>query len=329
MELRYNQKAALQNFTKKHSRWYKAGVEQEEIYNDLAVQRINSGIVSPTAEKFSIDKNSKVFAIGSCFARGVEKKLATNGLNVLSISDQFKSFELKNEQVSGLGFTNKYSTYSILNQLQWSLGEREFPERSIVDIGEHIFVDPHTNPALKFVNRDRTIERRKILNNVFGEVKNSNLIVITLGLIELWYDKACDVYLNMTPTQTMLKANPDRYEFLVSDFNSNYENVDQTIQLLNRHCPKDFQIVITVSPVPLLATFSGRDIILANTYSKSLLRTVADSIAMKNDNVHYFPSYEMVMNSDSSKVWEQDLRHVQGSFVQNIMGHFMSNHIVG
>ena len=59
-----------------------------------------------------------------------------------------------------------------------------------------------------------------------------------------------------------------------------------------------------------------------------MLRTVADAIAMKYENVHYFPSYEMVMHSEGSKVWEADLRHVQGSFVQKIMGHFMSNHVV-
>jgi hypothetical protein len=85
------------------------------------------------------------------------------------------------------------------------------------------------------------------------------------------------------------------------------------------------QFVVTVSPVPLMATFSTEDVVIANTYSKSLLRTVAQEWTAAHQNVHYFPSYEIVQNSERAITWEEDLRHVQGKVVQHIMGLFMES----
>jgi hypothetical protein len=86
---------------------------------------------------------------------------------------------------------------------------------------------------------------------------------------------------------------------------------------------------VTVSPVPLMATFSAEDIVIANTYSKSLLRTVAQEWANKHENVHYFPSYEIVQNSDPKVTWEEDRRHVKGQVVQHIMKLFLHNYFSG
>jgi len=54
------------------------------------------------------------------------------------------------------------------------------------------------------------------------------------------------------------------------------------------------------------------DVVVANTYAKSLLRAVAQEWTSAHDNVHYFPSYEIVQNSDRAATWEPDLRHVKG-----------------
>jgi GSCFA family protein len=89
------------------------------------------------------------------------------------------------------------------------------------------------------------------------------------------------------------------------------------------------QIVVTVSPVPLMATFSGEDIVVANTYSKLLLRTVAQEWAEAHRNVHYFPSYEIVQNSDRVVTWEEDLRHVKGEVTNHIMELFLRHYLEG
>jgi hypothetical protein len=86
-------------------------------------------------------------------------------------------------------------------------------------------------------------------------------------------------------------------------------------------------VIVTVSPVPLMNTFSTMDIVVANTWAKSLLRAVAQEWAAAHSNVDYFPSYEIMQNSDRFAVWEHDLRHVKGVGVQHIMKLFLRNYI--
>jgi len=97
--------------------------------------------------------------------------------------------------------------------------------------------------------------------------------------------------------------------------------------LLSSYGHPDFHVVVTVSPVPLMNTFSTMDIVVANTWAKSLLRAVAQEWASAHPNVAYFPSYEIVQNSDRAAVWEDDLRHVRGQGAQHIMELFLRKYI--
>ena len=125
----------------------------------------------------------------------------------------------------------------------------------------------------------------------------------------------------------MLKPQPNRYEFHLTSFIENWDSLETLHALLTRYGHPDLRIVITVSPVPLLSTFSKMDVVVANTYGKSLLRTVAQEWAAAHHNVDYFPSYEIVQNSNREAVWEADLRHVTGTAVQHIMDLFVREYI--
>jgi len=74
-------------------------------------------------------------------------------------------------------------------------------------------------------------------------------------------------------------------------------------------------------------TFSTMDIVVANTWAKSLLRTVAQEWATAHSNVDYFPSYEIVQSSDRAAIWETDLRHVTGAGAQHVMEIFLRNYL--
>src|SRR5207249_9460112 len=98
-------------------------------------------------------------------------------------------------------------------------------------------------------------------------------------------------------------------------------------ELLSLYGHPNFHILVTVSPVPLMNTFSTMDIVVANTWAKSLLRALAQEWASAHHNVDYFPSYEIVQNSDRATVWEHDRRHVKGAGVQHIMDLFLRNYL--
>jgi len=66
-------------------------------------------------------ETTNFYAIGSCFARGIEHALTWRGVTVESMAPEFAKFQPVNKEVTGLGFTNKYNTFSILNELRWAL----------------------------------------------------------------------------------------------------------------------------------------------------------------------------------------------------------------
>ncbi|WP_281177571.1 GSCFA domain-containing protein [Rubellimicrobium mesophilum] len=65
------------------------------------------------------------------------------------------------------------------------------------------------------------------------------------------------------------------------------------LDILRKANPK-LQFILTVSPVPLTATKSGKHVLVATMQSKSVLRAVAGHIADRNEYVDYFPSYEII-----------------------------------
>jgi hypothetical protein len=247
---------------------------------------------------------------------------------VESAAPEFAKLQPANKEESGLGFTNKYNTYSILNELRWALDpDAEFPRASIVQLTNTTWYDPHTNPSLSFVGLEETLERRALLQAVTKRIKECRAVILTLGLAEVWRDVQADVFVNCTPIPSLFKKHPGRYQFHLTSFAQNWANLESIYALLSSYGHPDFQIVVTVSPVPLMNTFSTMDIVVANTWAKSLLRAVAQEWASAHPNVDYFPSYEIVQNSDRTAVWEDDLRHVRGSGAQHIMELFLRKYI--
>lgn len=310
------------------SRWYSKSAPDA---GGLAWRRLRHAYFVPYVRPaFKLMKGEPVFAIGSCFARGIEKALRSRGFQVVSAAADFEHLQVSNRDVTPLGFTNKYTTYSMLNELRWALDPKaKFPEASLVDVDEKRCIDPHINPTLKVTDRTGTLERRRLISQVNSRIRQCRVVFMTLGLVEVWYDREAKVHLNTTPTRDMLQHYPKRYEFTVSSYVHNLENMQKLHALLAKHGHPELQIVVTTSPVPLNATFSGQDIVTANTYSKSTLRAVAQDFAAAYPNVQYFPSYEIVMNSARSSAWERDQRHVRGEMTNHVMNVFMRNFVEG
>jgi len=311
------------------NRWYKRGSNPDDLTSDYAYQRLLQKWFIPKIEpKFKLRPQDKFYAIGSCFARGIEHMLVQRRIAVESVAPEFVNLQPVNKEVTGLGFTNKYNTFSILNELRWALDpEAVFPIDSIVQVTESTWFDPHITPTLDLAGLQETLDRRAMMQTVSKRIANCRAVIITLGLVEVWRDCEADVYTNSTPARLVLKTQPKRYEFHLTSFAQNWANLEAIHALLTRYCHPEVRIVITVSPVPLMATFSKMDVVVANTYGKSLLRAVAQEWAAAHVNVDYFPSYEIVQNSNRAAVWERDLRHVTGAGVHHIMELFLRNYL--
>jgi hypothetical protein len=321
---------ALKNYEANEARcWYKASADPDDPAGKYAFQRLRHTWFTPKVDpKFKLRREDKFYAIGSCFARGLENALATHKMTVESAAPEFAKLQPANKEVSGLGFINKYNTYSILNELRWALDpDAEFPRESIVQLTKTTWDDPHTAPTLEFADLQETLERRALMQAVTKRIESCRAVILTLGLVEVWRDVKSNVFINRTPIPSFLETEQDRYEFHLTGFAENLANLEDIHALLGQYGHPDVRIVVTVSPVPLMNTFSTMDIVVANTWAKSLLRAVAQEWAAAHSNVDYFPSYEIVQSSDRAAAWEGDIRHVTGAGAQHIMKVFLQNYL--
>jgi hypothetical protein len=316
---------AIKNYEENRSpKWYKDNADPNDHNGKYAFQRLRQTWFDPKVNpKFKLHRDDKFYAIGSCFARGLENSLVSHKIAVGSVAPEFARLH-----PAGLGFTNKYNTYSILNELRWALDpEAVFPVDSIVQVTKTTWYDPHTTPILDLVGLKETLERRALLQVVTERIRRCRVVVITLGLAEVWRDVHADVSLNCTPIPSLFETEPDRYEFHLTGFAENWSNLEGIYALLLQHGHPDVRIIVTVSPIPLMDTFSTKDVVVANTWAKSLLRAVAEEWALAHGNVDYFPSYEIVHNSDRAAMWEGDLRHVKGVGARHIIELFLRHYL--
>ena len=157
------------------------------------------------------------------------------------------------------------------------------------------------------------LAQRRDLYRLFEQAFDSETIIITLGLIECWLDRRTGQYVEFSP---LLHKHNDagRFAFRRLTFQEAYDYTRKALELLGTR-----NILLTTSPVPLARTFTSDDVIVANTYSKSVLRAVAGQIAEEFANVDYLPTYESVMLTKQTYVWSNDLTHVEAAFVGRIV----------
>src|SRR6266513_3720619 len=133
---------ALANYQANEERtWYKSSADPDDLAGKYAFQRLRHTWFTPKIKpKFKLHRDDKFYAIGSCFARGLESSLIGRKIAVESAAPEFARLQAVNKEVSGLGFINKYNTFSILNELRWALDpDAVFPVKSIVQVDETIW----------------------------------------------------------------------------------------------------------------------------------------------------------------------------------------------
>lgn len=256
-----------------------------------------------------ITKNSKILTMGSCFAIEVRRYLQNKGYNMLLTMDNGSIW---------------YNTYTI--RYEFDKIDHEFTQDRPSDfwrINENRWQDPYRRAVFSNSYDGILKETRNIDKIMRNGIKNADVIIITLGLTEVWYQKHNNKVICLSPGYPR-KEGPSGGQgciFKQSNYDENYNNIVRVLEVLKIYNPK-CKVIITVSPVPLAMTFTDKDHIVANTESKSILRSVAGQIERDYDNVYYFHSYELAMNHDKYEVFNPDARHVQPEFVEKIMKNF-------
>ncbi|MCC6948569.1 MAG: GSCFA domain-containing protein [Bradyrhizobiaceae bacterium] len=300
-----------------------------------ARRRIRSGLVMPEiAPSFRIKPGDEVFTMGSCFARNIEDHLARLGCKISTHAFVLPAHELR-QGVSGSGRGLTLFTTPVFRQIiEWSerIMQRDrrvsaaecepyafcLPDGMVLDLGLSD-VTP--------VSHERFVARRQELFDVYLRAFSADSVVLTPGLIEAWFDTKSNQYIHITPVLNGSPLDNSRFEFDVIGYQQCLDDLNAVIRAIRRHNP-NARFIVTVSPVPLYTTFTGQDIIVANSQSKGTLVAACTEVCRQNEFVDYFPSYEAVTLSRRG-VWQKDRRHVTDRFVAKIVESVSRHYIEG
>jgi hypothetical protein len=86
------------------------------------------------------------------------------------------------------------------------------------------------------------------------------------------------------------------------------------------------RIVISVSPVGIIATYEDRHVIESNCAVKAILRAAADEIKRSRPDIAYFPSYDLATVSPNvSRFYRDDTRRITSIGIDQTMRIFFDH----
>lgn len=270
-------------------------------------------------------RDDGVFAMGSCFAREIERSLRSRGANVLSVGEELHAPAFQNAEGKYRdGFFNRFNPASLWQEFAWCFDALDGwdAETLILPDGKTAFSDLNywTFDGAER-SREATLERRRIARENVRRVAEAKVVVVTLGMTEAWVHKPTGFYVNRLISKLMARQ-PDDFELRLIGHDETVRALEDIWALLKRVCTSGVQLVVTVSPVPLDTTFTDQDIVVANAASKATLRAAAGAFCDGRDGVSYFPSYELVTLSKPKRTWREDRIHVHPALVAHIVERF-------
>lgn len=282
---------------------------------------------------FLITRTTKVATAGSCFAQHIAAALRTSGLNYFVVEPPppelppDRAVQRQYGLFSGR-YGNIYTTRQLLQLHDRAYGILEPSDRTWMR-PDGRFVDPF-RPSVEpdgYPTAEAVIEARdshlEAVRHLFEQL---DVLVFTLGLTEAWRSRSDGAVFPLAPGVAAEPQDPHGYEFInfsVAEVSNDLNEFGNKLKEVN---PKA-RIILTVSPVPLAATFEPRHVLSATTYSKAVLRVAAEQFAKGRDDVMYFPSYEIVTgNYGNSSHFEEDMRTVRQASVDKVMAFFLRHY---
>ena len=155
-------------------------------------------------------------------------------------------------------------------------------------------------------------------------VAAADVFMFTLGLTEAWISAVDGAVFPACPGTVAGTFDPHRHVFK----NFNVAEVTQDLRELLyelRSINLRLRVVLTVSPVPLVATATDAHVVCATTYSKSVLRVACEEVSRSVADVLYFPAYEIVMGPQAPDYFEPDRRNVARAGVEAVIDALLAH----
>ena len=299
-----------------------------------SIAEVDYRSVDPVVEaKFRIGPHDRVATAGSCFAQHMARHLRGSGFNyfVTETANPIVPEGLAQEYNYGV-FTARYGNIYTSRQLLQTL-HRAYglfhPADDVWRREDGRLLDPYRpqiQPGGFASAAEFHADRRQHLAAVRQAVEQLDVFVFTLGLTETWASRVDGAVYPTCPGVVGSVFDDTNHVFLnlgVAEVIADLEEVIEFIVARNQRA----RFLLTVSPVPLIATAESRSVLVSTTYSKSVLRVAAEEVTRCRPEVAYFPSYEIITgNYTRGRYFAEDLRSVTEEGVGHVMRLFMQHY---
>ena len=169
-------------------------------------------------------------------------------------------------------------------------------------------------------------DRRQHFAAVRRAVETLDVFVFTLGLTEAWTCRESGAVYPVCPGVAGGVFDPARHVLRNFTAAETRADLDAAIAFVRARNPKA-RFLLTVSPVPLVATALDRSVLTSTTYSKAVLRVAAEEAAAGREHVDYFPAYEIVTGAHArGGYFAPDLREITPQALLHVMRLFLRHY---
>ena len=290
-----------------------------------AVGGVPESEVDPVVEApFTIGRQSPIATAGSCFAQHIARVLAERGYNYL-VTETAPPGDPDPESY-GVFPARTGNIYTVRQLLQTF--NRAYGLFHPVDVAwrreDGALADPF-RPQVRAAGFESLealeADRKRHLASVRAMFEDCDVFIFTLGLTEAWVSARDGAVFPLAPGVAGGEPGPDYgfHNMGVEEMTADLREFVRRLRVVN----PAVRLILTVSPVPLVATFEPAHVLAATTYSKAALRVVAEVVARSEPEVCYFPSYEIITGPQArGRYFASDLRSVTDEGVARVMGVF-------
>lgn len=288
-----------------------------------------------TSVPFTVSREDWIATAGSCFAQHIARTLVAEGFNFLVTEAAPLTAAAANENfcIFPARFGNIYTTRQLLQLFRRAYG-LFIPQDDVWRRPDGRFVDAF-RPQIQasgFASEEELREDQAAhLLAVTRMFEECNVFIFTLGLTECWGSTIDGAVYPIAPGVVGVGRDAAMYRFLNLPATEMVRELTEFIDGMRAVNPR-VRIILTLSPVPLVATYEDRHVLVSTTLSKSALRVVAEMVVESvGTDIVYFPSYEIITGSFArGNYFAKDLREVTPEGVNHVMRifkrHFLGPH---
>ena len=261
--------------------------------------------------------NDTICTLGSCFALEIRKELEKRGYKTLPSGDSNRELVW-------------YNTFSILYEFERAFTDFKTNYDDCWQISDGRWQEPSRRLVFSSDLDSLKDKSEKLDSEITEGIEKANVYIVTLGMCEMFKHKKSGRIICTHPQYGLSAGKRSKGLKMVDFHNSSkeesIENLKKIYDLIMHH-NSSASIIFTVSPVPLLKTFTKKSVKVANSESKKKLQWAAKTLSEKTPNVYYFDSFEYCMSIPDAKRYRKDRRHVQPYVISNVISRFEDQYI--